>query len=174
MGSTQNLYGAPAARKIKELAEKANTCLFITNLTQLPLDGRPMSTIKVDEEGYIWFFSKNNSEKNNDIMIDNRVQLFYANPDTSEYLSVYGVAKIMKDVKKTEELWNAYAKVWFEGKNDPTLTIIKVTPEQGHYWDNKNGKVIQLLKIMVGAITGKKTDDGEHGDLNPGQSATGA
>lgn len=169
MSETKNLFGAQAAQKIKELAEKASTCLFITNLTQLPLSDRPMSTLKVDEDGYIWFFSKNDSEKNEDILMDNRVQLFYANPASSEFLSVYGTAKVIKDVQKTEELWNAFAKVYFEGKDDPTLTIIKVSPQEGHYWDNKNGKVIQLLKIMAGAITGKRMDDGLEGDLNPGQ-----
>ena len=50
---------------------------------------------------------------------------------------------------------------------DPSLTIIKVTPEDGYYWDTKDGKLITLLKMAAGAITGKEIDGSIEGKLNP-------
>lgn len=167
MGDKQTLTREEANEKIKELAGKADTCLFTTNLTSLPLTTRPMSTRDVDENGCIWFFSRRDSNKNKEIAQDNRVQLFYSNFSNSEYLSIYGKATILKDEKKAKELWSVFAKTWFnEGYDDPELTLIKIEPEEGYYWDTKDGKVISLLKIMAGAITGKEMDTSIEGKIS--------
>lgn len=165
MGKTENLRSTEAVDKLRELIEKANTCLFITRLNSIPLSSRPMSTLKVDENGLIWFFSKVDSDKNMHIKQDDRVQLFYAHASSSEYLSLYGRAEILTDRREIDELWNPLAKVWFDGKDDPTLTILKVTPEDGHYWDTRSNKMVQLLKLAVGAIIGKPLDDGLEGNI---------
>jgi len=165
MGNTENLRSSEAVNKIKELIEKANVCLFTTKLSSAPLSTRPMSTLKVDENGIIWFFSKIDSDKNMDIKQDDRIQLFYLHSASSEYLSLYGRAEIITDRRMIDELWNPLAKVWFDGKEDPTLTILKITPEDGHYWDTKHSKMVQLLKLAVGAIIGKPLDDGLEGNI---------
>lgn len=166
MEDKQTLTRKQASDKIKELAKKADTCLFTTSLTRLPLTTRPMSTRDVDENGCIWFFSRRDSNKNNEITQDNRVQLFYANFSNAEYLSIYGKATIIKDVDKAKELWSAFAKTWFnKGYDDPELTLIKIEPQEGYYWDTKDGKVISLLKIVAGAITGKEMDSGIEGRI---------
>ncbi len=165
MGNTENLRSIEAIDKIKELIDRANVCLFTTRLSNAPLSARPMSTLKVDENGIIWFFSKVDSDKNADIKQDDRVQLFYANSTSSEYISLYGRAEITTDERMIHELWNPLAKVWFTGKEDPTITVLKVTPEDGHYWDTKHNKMVQLLKLAVGTIIGKPLDDGLEGTI---------
>ena len=75
-------------KKIKELADDADICLFVTNLTQIPLSARPMSRQRIDDDGTLWFFSERDSQKNTDIEQDNRVQLFFSNRNSSEYLSI--------------------------------------------------------------------------------------
>jgi len=162
----QNISRQEANQKIKELAKKADVCLFTTNLTRLPLTCRPMSTRDVDDNGSIWFFSREGSSKNREIAADNRVQLFYSNFSSSEYMSLYGTATIIKDSAKAKELWSAIAKTWFnEGYDDPELTLLKVEPEEGYYWDTKNGKVISLLKMVAGAITGQELEVGVEGKM---------
>ena len=99
---------------------------------------------------------------------DSRVQLFFSNRNSSEYLSVYGTAEIIKDSTKAKELWSPIAKTWFNGgPDDPSLTIIKVTPQDGYYWDTKDGKLVTLLKIAAGAITGKEIDGSIEGKVRP-------
>ena len=166
MENVKNLSRQEAGNKIKELAEKADTCLFTTMLTKLPLTTRPMSTRDVDGDGCLWFFSRRDSNKNREIATDNRVQLFYSNFSASEYLSLYGKATIIKDPAKAKELWSAIAKTWFnEGYDDPELTLIKIDPENAYYWDTKDGKVISLLKMVVGAVTGKELNSGIEGKM---------
>lgn len=164
--SVENLLREEAVKKIKELVKASDICMFTTSLTQLPLNARPMSSQDADEEGNIWFFSNKTSDKNIEIEKDNRVQLFYVNNSGYEYLSVYGRAEISTDKQKIDEYWSSMVKAWFpEGKDDPNLTLIKVTPEDAYYWDTKNNKLVSLIKIMASVVTGKTSDDGVEGQL---------
>lgn len=162
----QNISRQEANEKIKDLAKKADVCMFTTSLTKLPLITRPMSTREVDDDGSIWFFSREGSDKNREIALDNRVQLFYSNSSSYEYMSLYGKVTILKDPAKAKELWSPIAKTWFnKGYDDPELTLLKVEPEDGYYWDTKDGKVISLMKMVAGAITGKELDLGVEGKI---------
>ena len=130
MGDVKNLTATDAVKKMREIAKDANICMFVTDLSQLPLAGRPMATQEVDEEGNIWFMSDRNSDKNKEIENDDKVQLFYSHTGNYEYLSIFGRAEIVNDRSKIEELWSPMAKTWFkEGKDDPNISLIKVTPK---------------------------------------------
>lgn len=163
----KNLHDKEAVDKIKDLAKSANICMFTSQLSEAPLSSVPMATQEVDDEGNLWFLSGKSSHKNRHIQSDPRVQLFYSNTGSSEFLSIYGKATITTDKAEIEKLWTPIAKAWFtEGKNDPDLTVIKVAPEEAYYWDTKNSKAVSMLKILAGAITGKTMDDGVEGKLN--------
>ena len=162
----RDLSNQEAINKMKELVEHANICFFVTLPGQDPLAARPMATQQVDNEGTFWFFSGQNSQKNFDIGEDARVQLFYSNPSKYEFLSVYGRAAVSRDRNRIEELWTPVAKAWFkEGKNDPSITLIQVVPDQAYYWDTKNNKVVSFLKILASMVSDKSMDDGVMGKL---------
>lgn len=166
MGDYKNLEAAEGIKKLQELVKSQGMCMFASNMSEYPVSARPMSTLEADDAGNLWFFSKESSEKNEEIIADGRVQLFYANTGSSEYLTVTGNAVIEKDKAKAEELWTRWAKTWFnEGVDDPELTIIKVEAVDAHYWDTKNNKLVSLLKMATGAITGNTMDDGVEGDI---------
>ncbi len=168
MDETLNLSGQEAVAKIRELTGKANSCLFATHLADLPLSARPMYCVKVDSDGQLWFFSNKQSELHAHIISDPRVQLFFSNSSTSEYLSIFGKATQVWDQQLLDELWTPIAKTWFkEGREDPDLSLIRVRPETGYYWDTKSNKAIQLLKIALGAVVGKPMDDGLQGRVSP-------
>ncbi len=164
--SIENLAQNQAIDKIKEIVKAADIGMFTTALTNFPLNSRPMATQDADDEGNLWFFSEKGSTKNEEIESDNRVQIFYANKSSSEYLSVYGTAEISTDRQKIKELWTPMVKAWFpEGDDDPSITIIKVTPVDVYYWDTKNNKLVSLIKIAAAVVTGKTMDDGVEGKL---------
>lgn len=165
--STENLHNAEAIAKLKELSERARTCMFSTELTKLPINSRPMSLNECDDEGNLWFISSSESNKNFEIKEDNRVQLFFMNNSNSEYLSVFGKAFIYKDQETIDEKWSVFAKAWFEDKNDPAVSVIRVQPEETYYWDTKAGKLVSLMTFAKAIISGKETDnsDGVEGKL---------
>ena len=164
----ENLDGAMAVKKIKELTDKAPSCFFCTDIeTGKPFITRPMSVQQVDGEGNLWFLSANDSHKNYEIRTDSAVQLLFQDSSYSDFLNLYGTATIIQDKEKIKELWKPILKTWFtEGVDDPRISVIKVTPEQGYYWDTKHTMAIGLLKRVTGAILGKTMDDSIEGNLN--------
>jgi general stress protein 26 len=165
-GEIENLSQQEAIEKMRELVKHNNTCLFITQVTDTPPHARPMATQQVDEEGNFWFLSGDDSDKNSEVMEDSQVQLFYSNPAAAEFMTVSGNASISRDKNKIKELWNSIAKAWFKGgKDDPRLTLIKVTPEEAYYWDTKSNKMVALIKILAAMVSGKTMDDGIQGKM---------
>ena len=166
MGEVKNLGQQEAIGKLKEIALKIDMCMFCTSMEKFPFQTRPMSTQEVDDEGNLWFLSAADSHKNDEIREDLKVQLIYSDPSNFSFMTVAGHADISRDKKKIEELWKIHAKAWFtEGKDDPRISVIKVIPEEGYYWDTKHGKAIAFLKMLAGAATGKTMDDSIEGKL---------
>lgn len=163
-----DLRGTEAGKKIKELAEKASTCFFCTLVASgEPMKVRPMSVQKVDDDGNLFFLSADDSHKNAEIAVDNRVQLLFQGSAHSDFLSVMGVATITRNKALIHELWEPIVKTWFtEGEDDPRITAIKVDTTDGYYWDNKHGNAVAFAKMAAGALLGKTLDDSIEGTLN--------
>jgi general stress protein 26 len=163
--SKNNLFNEEAKAKIKELAENIDFAMMETHLGAKPTHIIPMGTKDVDEEGCIWFLSNKNSEHNGYIDADNSIQLIYSKPGDMEFMTIFGNAFVSTDRQILEKYYGQPDDTWFDGVDDPNLTAIKVVPQDAHYWDTKNGKFVSLLKMGVGAVTGKKQDLGEEGEL---------
>jgi general stress protein 26 len=166
MSNEKNLRSDEAIKKIKELVKDITSCMFCTRVSEMPFRTRPMATTDVDDYGNLWFFSSASSDKNDEIENNDIVQLIYAKNSNSHFLTITGKAEIIKDKSKVEELWNPMVKAWFpEGKDDPDLSLIKIVPQDAYYWDTPHGKMVTLLKIAASAITGKKLEEGIHGNI---------
>jgi len=164
----KDLEGKEAIEKLRELAEKAESCFFCTNIkTGLPVSARPMAIIQVDDEGNLWFLSSKDSHKNQEITAEPLVHLFFQASAHSGFVNIYGIATITDDKAKIDELWKPIVKVWFQGgKDDPRISAIKVTPSRGYYWDNKHGNLVAFAKMAASLVTGKTLDDSVEGKLN--------
>lgn len=163
----ENLSGAPAVKKLAELVKEAETCFFCTEGGTGGSAGvRPMSVQQVDEQGNLWFLSASDSYKNREIEAAPSVKLFFQGSKHAQFLSLEGMASISRDKAKIKELWNFVLKTWFtEGEHDPRITVIKVAPSHGYYWDNKHGTAVAGAKMLIGAAIGKTLDDSIEGNL---------
>ncbi len=161
-----NVQGQEAIKTIKELVSHVRTCVMMTALSKRPISTYPMGIQKVDEKGRIFFLSDKDSDKNREITLSNEMQLTISNDSDSEYLSIYGTAEVYRNQTEIDEMYNALANNWFDGKEDPKVTIIRFTPKEGYYWDTKHGKMIQFAGMLVGAITGKPASDGKEGKIS--------
>jgi len=168
MSGITNLRNEDAIFKLRELAEAIDICMFCTNLkTDDGASCRPMSTQKVCDEGNIWFFSNADSDKNKEIEQNNNVQLFYSHPGKDSFMIVNGEAEIIFDRDMIDELWLPVLKAWFPGgKDDPNISIVKVKPSNAYYWDTDGNKMINFLKMVASAATGKNLVEGNEGVLS--------
>ena len=164
----EDLSGASAIKKMADLIKEAETCFFCTSLKSGEVDARPMSVLQVDEQGNLWFMSASDSHKNAELQTDSSVRLFFQGSPHSEFLHLEGTATVSRDKAKIHELWKFVLKTWFtEGEDDPRITVIKVTPTHGYYWDNKHGNAVAGIKMVLGAALGVTLDDSIEGNLNP-------
>ena len=163
----KDLFTEEATEKIKELVSKSKTCFFCTDIvTGRPFATRPMAVQDVDDDGNLWFLSADDSHKNQELKSDQHVQLLFQGSSYSDFLTLYGITTITKDKKKIDELWQPIYKTWFTaGKDDPRITVIKVRPQDGYYWDTKHNAVVGILKRAAGAVMGKTLDDSIEGTI---------
>lgn len=155
----QDLTGNVAIEKIKDIAESAGICFFSTNL-KTSTNSRPMALQEVDDDGNLWFLSDVTSGKNKDIENDPEVELYFMNNSKYEYVFIKGKASISQDRNLIEKYWTNFANAWFECKDDPNVSVIKVTTTDGYYYETKENKLIAMSKMLFAAATGAKIDDG--------------
>jgi general stress protein 26 len=165
----ENLVGHHAVERIVDAVEKAQTCFFCTHAAGDQTNGvRPMCVRDVDEVGNLWFLSADDSHKNRELEADSRVNLYFQGSPHSDFLHLRGSATVSRDKEKTKELWSPLVQTWFpEGIDDPRITVIKVTPSEGYYWDNQHGSTVAAVKILIGAAIGKTLDDSVEGKVRP-------
>jgi general stress protein 26 len=163
----EDLIGAEAVEKIKELTDKSAVCFFCTKIiTGKSFSSRPMTVQKVDDKGNLWFLSASDSSLNKDLEQDPHLQALFQGSAYSDFLNLYGKAKISQDKKIIKELWKPILKTWFtEGEDDPRISVIKFTPKEGYYWDTKHNMAVGFIKRLVGAAIGKTLDDSIEGKI---------
>lgn len=163
----KNLQSQEAIQKMKKLADDVKYCMLATTDTDNSLYGRPMTTMQIEDDGTIWFFTSDHTSAASTAKQDEQVCLNYAHPGKNTYLTVQGTAHLVKDKKKMEELWTPVLKAWFpKGLDEPDIALLKITPEQAHYWDTDATKLVVLFSMLKSAVTGTPGDTGNHGQLD--------
>jgi hypothetical protein len=78
-----------------------------------------------------------------------------------------GLATISEDLAQKKKLFNALAKAWFPGgAEDPDLELVQVEIRDAEFWNVKESKTTQLLKMATAAVTGNKPEMGEHREMH--------
>ncbi|MCG7346270.1 pyridoxamine 5'-phosphate oxidase family protein [Sporosarcina sp. ACRSL] len=149
---------------LRELIKDVDTAM-LTTLSEEGLVSRPMKTQEVEFDGDLWFFTKKETNKYEEILHDQEVNVAYAG---KSYVSVRGRAEVVEDVNKKKELWNkAYEKIMQTSYDDPNVVLIKVKAIAAEYWETGNftKKIAFFYKQMTGQST-KSTDINETIELN--------
>jgi general stress protein 26 len=161
------LQDREAIEKFRDLVKDVTICMFTTIDENLDLSSRPMFTSNVDDEGNVWFFTNEFSEKINEVSKDNLVHLIYSHPVKNIYVDVKGTCSLIIDKKKMEELWDPALKSWFpEGLEDPKICLIKVATETAHFWNHSSSKMGLLFGMIRSITKGDQYKETEKGKLD--------
>ena len=156
-----------AIEKFRDLVSDVTICMFTTLDENYDLSSRPMFTSSVDDEGNVWFFTNEFSEKINEVSKDNLVHLIYSHPAKNIYVDVKGTCSLIIDKKKMEELWSPVLENWFpEGLNDAKLCLVKVETENAHFWNHSSSKMGLLFQMIRSIAKGDQYKETEKGELN--------
>lgn len=152
-----------AIQKLGELVKDINIAMLTTALHDGSLRSRPMATQAGDFDGTLWFFTAKESGKVQEIQDDQHVNLAYSEPSEQKYVSVSGRASVVRDQAKIDELWSTPLKAWFpEGKDDPSIALLKVEVDNAEFWDMPSSKMVHLAGLVKATVTGQSYQPGEN------------
>lgn len=157
-------------QKLREMVKDIDFCMLTTVDENGDLHSRPMSiNEQIDPNGDLWFFTGASSHKVSEILRVPRVNVSFADPDNQNYVSITGVAQLVRDRNKIAELWKPEFKMWFpEGKDDPDIALLRISLEKAEYWDSPSSTIGYVLNFVSSLVMGKEADHGENRkiDLN--------
>jgi general stress protein 26 len=152
------------------LIKHVRFAMFTTRRSSGHLHSRPMTTQNkaIDQDASLWFFMSARGEPVGDLAAQPEVNVAYADPGADRYVSVSGTAAVSNDPARKRQLWSKMAEVWFPaGVDDPDLTLVQVRIAHASYWDVKDSKLVQVVKMAKAAVTGKPPSDmGEHREVS--------
>jgi general stress protein 26 len=151
-------------QKIRNLVKDIDFCMLTTVDENGDLHSRPMSANgEIDQEGNIWFFTDIASHKVSEVAKLPKVNVSFADPDNQKYVSISGLAQLVRNREKIEELWKPEFKIWFPGgMDDPKIALLKINLEKAEYWDSPSSTVGYALSFIKSVVTGKEPDLGEN------------
>lgn len=166
--STENLQHRQAIEKLSDLVDKIDIGMLCTfnGKNDYP-HAIPMSRQEVDENGNIWFLFSSDSDTYRNLQHNKKLSLLYADVGNYNFLSIDGTGEISQDQVRIDKYWNKMVEAWFEqGQEDPRIRVLKVIPQDAHYWDTKSNKLVTFLKVAASAVSGTKMDIGREGRLD--------
>ncbi|OKP86591.1 general stress protein [Paenibacillus sp. P3E] len=142
-----------AVETVRELIKGIDTAMF-TTISAEGLVSRPMKTQEVEFDGDLWFLTKKDTSKFGEILHDPRVNVVYAD---KSYVSVRGTAKLVQDLDKKKEFWNAGYDAFLQTSyDDPEVILIQVQAEAAEYW--KSGNLAEKATYLFKRITNQDTE----------------
>ena len=74
------------------------------------------------------------------------------------FASLKGNLRVDNDRAVIERLWNPFIAAWFEGKDDPKLTLLRLNAEQAEIWLNASN-LLAGVKMLLGIDPKKDYQD---------------
>jgi general stress protein 26 len=144
-------------RKVLELVKGIDYAVFTTRGRDgAPLHARPMAYRQVEGDGDLWFFSKKDSRKAQEIGDDPHVLISFADPRQQHFVSITGRAEIVTDRALVRDKWSEIYRAWFPGgPGDENVVAIRIHAEQAEYWDVPTSAVVYAFGYLKAVTTGE-------------------
>jgi general stress protein 26 len=149
--------------KLSELMKGIKFAMLTTIEEDGSLHSRPMTTQQVEFDGDLWFFTSASSGKVWEAGHHRQVNVSFADPEKSKFVSVSGVATLVRDRARMEQLWKAPYKVFFpNGLDDPDLALLRIEVQKGEYWDSSPTALGRAIDFAKAYLTKDVSKLGDH------------
>ncbi len=165
--SEKNYTGAEGIEKIQELIKDAHIAMLTTVTEEGTLHARPMALPSTPFDGTLWFITRNDSGKTDDVRHDSQVLVSFAEPKDGKYIALSGRAAVVRDRALIHQHWTPMAKAWFpQGEDDPAVSLLQISVESAEYWEASSSKLVRFTKLALASVTGAdKTSVGDSGHI---------
>jgi general stress protein 26 len=159
------LHGDAAFEKVKELLAKFPIAFMVT-IDDGAFTARPIGIVgdQATFDGTLWFITDKRSRKVAAIEHGAMTTLLFQNDKEGAYLHLTGRAAVVEDRAKLEELYTTLQRTWFpKGLDDPDITLVKFSVEEGNYWDSHDSYLRLAFAFAKSIVTGEPGKSGNAG-----------
>lgn len=154
----------PAEQRLYDLIKDFKSAMLVTRLPDGRMHARPMAVADLERDGQTYFCTRMDTPKVAELEAEPRVVITFQS--SSEFATITGTARIVRDRALIDALWSKAWKVWFpKGKDDPALCVIVVDPDEGEFWDNSGYEGLKyMFKAAKAYLKGAtpKLDSDQH------------
>jgi general stress protein 26 len=150
----------------EELEQKLWKALHSDRTVMLGLDGlenghtRPMTAQAEGDKSPLWFFTS----KDNELVkllgaSEKRAIATFTAKGHDLFATIQGTLRLDNDRNTIDRLWNRYVAAWYkEGKDDPTLALLRLETANAEIWLN-GSSIVAGVKLLLGADPKKDYQD---------------
>lgn len=132
-----------------------------------PLHARPMAYRSVEDDGDLWFLTKRDSRKVEELTAEPRVLVSFADPKRQNFVSITGHASVVADRDTVQARWNEIYRAWFPGgPADDNVVLIRVRAEHAEYWDTPTSLAVFAFGYARAVVTGQPARSGDVGAVD--------
>jgi general stress protein 26 len=147
------------------LLKSFHTAMLVTRNHAGAMRARPLSLSEEHDQGLLYFATSVDSPKVDEI--EELPDVLVTLQDSRRYVSITGTARITRERSLIDRLWRESWRVWFpQGKDDPALCLVVVTPREAEYWDQSGVKGIKYLVEMAKAYATGTTPASNASSMN--------
>lgn len=113
---------------------------------------QPMTAIVDETDGgpYLYFFTTKTNTIVREMQENSRAIATFVSKGHDVWATINGTLMKHQDRATIDRLWNSHVAAWYpEGKDDPSLQLIRLDPESAQIWLNENS-VLAGVKAMFG------------------------
>src|SRR5688572_22987981 len=147
-------------RPLSDLVAEGATVMFMTMIGE-EHSSRPLTIAGIDDDRLSFLVDRSASWVGAVRSGVAFIHLTVADDRHNTYLSLNGQASLSDDRGEIDRLWSAPAGAYFDGKDDPSVTVLRVDVDGGEYWSSPSGRIGAALSMLRVAVT---RDHGNAGD----------
>jgi general stress protein 26 len=157
--TTDQQSSRKAQQNFVEILHKFDRAMLVTHAPEAGFHARPMAIADTDQDGSLWFITGADTAKVDELERDAQVMAIMQS--SSKWLSVVGRAEVRRDKARIDQLWKEAFRVWFSGKDDPNIVLLRLSPTEAEYWDSSGLKGLKFaLQFAAAYVTGKELHGG--------------
>ena len=149
-------------KKVWDLIKDIKVAMMVTQNASHEMSARPMVAAQTEFSGTLWFFSRDDTPKLDEIAKSGNVLLAYSHPSKQDYVSLAGKARIVHDRAKIKELWSEPMRTWFPKGPEDAIAIIEVDVDSAEYWDAPSSALVYAYGYAKARLTGEPPHPGEN------------
>jgi general stress protein 26 len=131
---------------------------------------QPMTAFAEPDKGAIWFFTRNDTDLALAVGQGKDQAMFVVQSKDQDFQGcIGGTLTEARDQDRIDRYWNPMVAAWYpDGKDDPSLTLLRFDVSDAEVWISKGGAVRLAWEVAKANMTGTTPDVGtqKHLDLN--------